>query len=116
EFIFATARHGFVWLDVDCFVVDRAILDDLMSNLAANELRGVWKRSGGGGTPVLQTTLVALGRDVIDAVGERVPTSPGTYCHFLTRFGRHRLDVSSRYILPAQRDAIRQFVAVDDDG
>jgi hypothetical protein len=116
EYLFATARRGFVWLDVDCFVVDTTILDDLTASLADNELRGVWKRSGGGRTPVLQTTLVAVGADVPALVNQTVPTSPATYCHFLTRFGRHRLDVSSRVLLPAHRDALRHYVEVDDDG
>jgi hypothetical protein len=116
EYLFATARRGFVWLDVDCFVVDRAILDDLTRSLAPHELRGVWARSGGGRTPVLQTTLVAVGADVPAAVNRTVPTSPATYCHFLTRFGRHRPNVRSRLVLPGHRDALRAYVDVDDDG
>ena len=116
EYLFATASRGFVWLDVDCFLMNRRLLDDITSSLGANELRGLCARSGGGRVPVLQTMLVAVGPGVIEAVNRRAPTSPATYCHELTHFGRHRLDVSSRLLLPEHRDALRQYVDVDDDG
>jgi hypothetical protein len=115
EFLFATAGRGFMWLDADCFVLDASLLDDMLDPLGDHELRGVFGRPGEG-QPLIQTSMLAIGPGVIEAMGSRVPTAPSTYCHDVTRLGRHRMDVFSRVYLPAHREALARYVAVDADG
>src|SRR5262249_6220703 len=48
EYLFATARHGFVWMDADCFLLDTRLLDGVSAGLGPMELRGVFGRPGEG--------------------------------------------------------------------
>ncbi len=119
EYLAATAAQGFVWVDVDCFVLDPTILDDLTRDLRADEIRGYWRypgadaTNGGGRPPLANTPLLAVGPDAIGLANERAATSFATYCHVLTRFGRLREDVYCRLVLPEHVDVVRGYVEVD---
>lgn len=83
EYLFAAARHDFVWLDADCFVREARVFDDLARSAAPSlppdAVRGVWSFEPARGLALLRTHLVRVAAEPLREVVRRFGVSPAPY-------------------------------------
>jgi len=80
EYLFATNRDGFGWLDIDCFVLQPGLFHELADIDPARSMNCVWSWDPGFGFRVANTHLLYINSGVARAVAERgLPASPGAY-------------------------------------
>jgi predicted enzyme related to lactoylglutathione lyase len=80
EFIFAVSEHNFGWLDIDCFVLDGKIFDELATLGDDVSMNCVWSWETPYGFRIANTHLLFLSAAAIKAVESRqVSASPSVY-------------------------------------
>jgi hypothetical protein len=89
EFLFDAVREDFGWIDIDCFVLDPLLLQEMRAPCDHVALSGPYCFAP---RPILRTHLLWLAADAVAALRTTVPTSPATYAYRLTgaqRFPPH---------------------------
>jgi len=86
EFLFATATEDFGWIDVDCFILDSSLLDEMQEPGDRVALSGTFCFAP---RPLLRTHLLWTSIDAVARLRAEVPTSPTTYSYTLTHAQRY---------------------------
>jgi hypothetical protein len=80
EFIFAVNEHHFGWLDIDCFVLNGKLFDELAAIGEGVSMNCVWSWDSGYGFRIANTHFLFVSAAAIKAVESRpVSASPGVY-------------------------------------
>jgi len=80
EFIFAVNEHNFGWLDIDCFVLNGKLFDELTAIGEDVSMNCVWSWDSGYGFQIANTHLLFVSVAGIEAVRSRqVSASPSVY-------------------------------------
>lgn len=117
ELLFATNRHNFGWLDVDCFVLEPRVLDELAAMDPEASLGSAFSYVGHGGERVVSTHLVFVNTAVRDAIERSgVAISPCTYAYRDNPAGRHVPYATTRVPTRRQIELLREELPVDDAG
>lgn len=117
EMLFAVNRHNFGWLDIDCFVLNPAIFEEMAAMPDDVCMSSAYSYRGHGGEQVVATYFAfvnARARDAIRATG--VEVSPCTYCYVSDREGRHVPQATTRVPTRRQIALLRGQLPLDDLG
>jgi hypothetical protein len=115
EWLFAVSTCDITWQDIDCFVFDDSVFDELSLAAMTSGLASVYSRQFGeyefGATP-----LCTVSRRAISAVNSLVPTSPCTYSVIpspIIRFAPHSY---SRVLTPEHVLALQTQIPITPGG
>lgn len=80
EFLFAVNQHDFGWLDIDCFVLNGALFDEMTKLEPDAAMNCTWSWMSGLGTRMAGTHFLFVNVAAIRSMESRgVPASPCTY-------------------------------------
>ncbi len=80
EFLFATNRHDFGWLDIDCFVLNEKLFDEMTNISPETSINCTWTWDSGQDFRVAATHFLFVNAEVIRAMASHgVAASPSTY-------------------------------------
>ncbi len=116
EFLFATNRYNFGWLDIDCFVLNPALFYEMV-RLAPDSLGNcVFSFASGRDVDVLLTYFLFLNVEAIRAVTARVPVSPCTYTYHRSRAGRKAAYAFAKVLTPEILEILARVIPLDEEG
>lgn len=116
EFLFATSRENFGWLDVDCLVVEPALFDEVRQIPADALASTVWSYPVPGGHDMLCTYFVFLNAEAIAKVTGETGVSPTTYSWETTQASRLSPWAYCRRPTPAIAQCLAGCVPPGPDG
>jgi hypothetical protein len=117
EFLFEVNRHNFGWLDVDCFVLNPNVFDEMASIGDKVSLNSAYSYIGHGGMRVVSTHFLFVNVAIRDAIRRAgVKVSPCTYSYTDNPAGRHVPNVTTKVPTHRQLDLIRNTVLLDEEG
>lgn len=97
EFLFASARADFAWLDVDCFVQEPRLFTDLFAFERDVAMNCVWSYRTQGGHRILCTHLLAVQQAVLRDIRKAgVSISPSVYSFERKRRSAYRHSYTRR--------------------
>jgi hypothetical protein len=94
EFLFAVSRESFGWLDIDCFVANPRLFEEMTRLDAVVSMNCVWSFKGAGGVDVMCTHFLFVNREVLRAVQRQVRVSPCTHNYEGSNMGRGQFSFS----------------------
>jgi hypothetical protein len=115
EFLFATNRHNFGWLDVDCFVLQPGLFAEMTSIEPKTVASSIWSFKAPGGIDMLSTFFVFLNVDAIAAVRSRIAVSPDAYSHELIRRPGSPY-AFTKLLAPTHRSWLKKVLPTDQNG
>lgn len=116
EYLFEVNHHHFGWIDIDCFVFNERLFDE-MTLIADDAVANcIWSYSHCG-LPILNTYFLFLNIDVRNALREQgLSISPCTFDYEGTNVGRTEPKATSKVITTEQMEVLRQVLPVDEQG
>jgi hypothetical protein len=115
EFLFATCESGFGWLDIDCFVLNPRLFDEMRQVPADALANSIWTFRGAGGHDVLSTFFLFLNGEAVRQT-RALGVTPCTYSYGKTRDGRSAPYATCR--IPSREiiDRLRSMLPTGSDG
>lgn len=115
EFLFATNRHNFGWIDVDCFVFHPGLFAEMTSIEPKTVASSIWSFKAPGGVDMLSTFFVFLNAGAISAVRSQVAVSPDAYSHELIRRPGNSY-AFTKLVTPAHAGWLKKVLPTDKNG
>lgn len=116
ELLFATQNRHFGWLDVDCFVLDPRLFDDLRALRPEHFANTVWSYRGPEDRWVLRTYLLYLNALAVDTVPRAIPVTPSVYSFDESRRGRTEPGATTETVTPEIERLLRRALGRGSDG
>ena len=116
EFLFKVARHNFGWLDIDCFVANPRLFEEMKQIDDGVSLNSIWSYTGSGGHDVLCTHFLFLNVATLRAIeAQGVAVTPCTCNYEGSNIGRGSFSFSKA---PTRRQValLRQVLPPGDRG
>jgi hypothetical protein len=117
EFLFATNRSGFGWLDIDCFVLEPGLFAEMAAIEPSVALNGMWTYAMPGGQPVACSHFVFCNAGVIRRLREAGRwISPANYDWAGSNVALLHPRTNCRVPTRAQRRALLEILPPDGRG
>lgn len=116
ELLFATQERHFGWLDIDCFVLDPGLFDEMRALEPGRLANTIWSGRGPGDRPILRTYFLYLGSDAVREIGRGMGVSPSVHSFEPSRRGRTEPDATTTPIGPELEEVLREALGTGADG